>query len=89
MQPDMGPVSERAIAVLVDAMQNPSAPWSCHIQAASLVADRAFGRSPQAVGLEITRRLNDMTLDELRLLESRLVAGQRLAIGLTPSTPAK
>jgi hypothetical protein len=61
----MGPVGERAIGVLVSAMEDPSAPWSCRIHAASLVADRAFGRAPQSVSLEVTRRLNDLTLAEL------------------------
>jgi hypothetical protein len=35
----MGPVGERAIGVLVSAMEDPSAPWSCRIHAASLVAN--------------------------------------------------
>jgi hypothetical protein len=48
----MGPVGERAIGVLVNAMEDRSVPWSCRIQAASLVADRAFGRAPQSVSLE-------------------------------------
>jgi hypothetical protein len=68
----LGPVGERAIGVLVSAIKDRSVPWSCRIQAASLVADRAFGRAPQSVGLEVTRRLNDLTLDELRQLEARL-----------------
>jgi hypothetical protein len=85
----LGPAGECAIVVLIDAMQNPSAPWSCRIQAASLVADRAFGRSPQAVGLELARKLNDMSLSELRELEARLVAEQRLAGDLTPSIAAE
>ncbi len=84
----LGPADECAVAVLIDAMQNPSAPWSCRIHAASLVADRAFARSPQAVGLELARKLNDMSLSELRELEARLVADRRLAIDLTPSTAA-
>jgi hypothetical protein len=45
----MGWIGERPIGVLVSAMEDPSAPWSCRIQAASLVADRAFGRAPQSV----------------------------------------
>jgi hypothetical protein len=60
----MGPVGERAIGVLVSAMEDRSVPWSCRIQAASLVADRAFGRGPQSVSLDVTRRLNDLSLDE-------------------------
>jgi hypothetical protein len=55
---------------------DPAAPWSCRIHAASLVADRAFGRAPQSVSLEVTRRLSDLTLDELRQLEARLAAEQ-------------
>jgi hypothetical protein len=34
----MGLVGERAIGVLVSAMEDPSGPWSCRIHAASLVA---------------------------------------------------
>jgi hypothetical protein len=79
----LGPVGERALGVLVDAMQNPKAPWSCRIQATSLVADRAFGGAPQSVSLEVTRRLNDLTLDELRQLEAKLAGEQRL-IDITP-----
>jgi hypothetical protein len=82
----MGPIGERAIAVLVSAMEDRSVPWSCRIQAASLVADRAFGRAPQSVSLEVTRRLNDLTLDELRQLEARL-AGEQLTIDAV-ATPA-
>jgi hypothetical protein len=70
----MGPVGERAIGVLVSAMEDRSVPWSCRIHAASLVADRAFGRAPQSVSLEVTRRLNDLTLDELRSLRRSLPA---------------
>jgi hypothetical protein len=83
----MGPVGERAIGVLVSAMEDPSAPWSCRIHAASLVADRAFGRAPQSVSLEVTRRLNDLTLDELRQLEAKL-AGEQLTIDITPTETA-
>jgi hypothetical protein len=43
----MAPVGERALGVLVEAMQDPKAPWSCRIQAASILCDRAYGRSPQ------------------------------------------
>jgi hypothetical protein len=53
--------------VLVEAMQNPKALRSCRIQAAGMVADRAFGRAPQSVSLEVTRRLNDLSLAEFRL----------------------
>jgi hypothetical protein len=38
------------------------------------VADRAFGRAPQSVSLEVTRRLNDLTQIEARL------AGEQLTI---------
>jgi hypothetical protein len=79
----MGPIGERAIGMLVSAMEDPSAPWSCRIQAALLVADRAFGRAPQSVSLEVTGRLNDLTLDELRQLEAKL-AGEQLTIDVTP-----
>jgi hypothetical protein len=58
--------------VLVHATEDRSVPWSFRIRAASLVADRAFGRAPQSVSPEVTRRLNDPTLDELRQLEARL-----------------
>jgi hypothetical protein len=44
-----------AIGVLVNAMEGRSVPWSCRIQAASLVADRAFGRARQSVSLEVMR----------------------------------
>ncbi len=82
----MGSIGERAIGVLVSVMEDPSAPWSCRIQAASLVADRAFGRAPQSVSLGVTRRRNDLTLDELRQLEVRL-AGEQLTIDAV-ATPA-
>jgi hypothetical protein len=54
--------------------KTPSAPWPCRIHAASLAADRAFGRAPQSVSLEVTRRLNDLTQIEARL------AGEQLTI---------
>jgi hypothetical protein len=56
----MAPLGEQALGVLVEAMQNPKAPWSCRIQAASILCDRAYGRAPQSVSLDVTRRLNDM-----------------------------
>jgi hypothetical protein len=83
----MGPVGDRAIAVLIAAMEGPGVPWSCRIQAAGMVADRAFGRAPQSVSLEVTRRLNDLTLDELRQLEAKLAGEQRL-IDVTPGPVA-
>jgi hypothetical protein len=44
-----------------------ASPARCtNVHAASLVADRAFGSAPQSVSLEVMRRLNDLTLDELR-----------------------
>jgi hypothetical protein len=61
-------------------------PWSCRIQAAGMVADRPFGRAPQSVSLQVTRRPNDLTLDELRQLEARL-AGEQLTIDAI-ATPA-
>jgi hypothetical protein len=82
-------VGERAIGVLVSAMEDRSVPWSCRIQAASLVADRAFGRAPQSVSLAVTRRLNDLTLDELRQLEAKLAGEQQLTIDVTPGTAAE
>jgi len=85
----MGPVGERAIRVLVSAMEDRSVPWSCRIQAASLVSDRAFGRAPQSVSLDVTPRLNDLMLDELRLLEARLAGKRQLTIDVTPGTEAE
>jgi hypothetical protein len=85
----MGPVGERAIGVLVSAMEDTRVPWSCRIQAASLICDRAFGRAPQSVSLEVTRRLNDLTLDELRQLEARLAGEQQLTIDVTPGAAAE
>jgi hypothetical protein len=69
----MGPVG-RTRYRMVSAMEDPSAPWSCRIHAASLVADRAFGSAPQSVSLEVMRPLNDLTLHELRQLEGGLPA---------------
>jgi hypothetical protein len=82
----MAPLGEQALGVLVEAMRNPKAPWSCRIQAASILCDRAYGRAPQSVSLDVTRRLNDMSLAELLQLESKLVAEQRL-IDLAPAEP--
>jgi hypothetical protein len=82
----MGPVGERAIGVLVGAMEDARVQWSCRIQAASLICDRAFARAPQSVTLEEKRRLNDLTLDEMRQLEARL-AGEQLTIDAV-ATPA-
>jgi hypothetical protein len=83
----LGPVGERAIAVLVDAMQNPAAPWSVRVQAAGMVADRAYGRAPTSVSFEVARRLNDLTLDELRQLEAKRASEQQLTIDAV-ATPA-
>jgi hypothetical protein len=84
----MAPVGEQALGVLVEAMQNPKAPWSCRIQAASILCDRAYGRAPQSVSLDVTRRLNDMSLAELLQLEAKVVAEQRL-IDLTPAPSSR
>jgi hypothetical protein len=82
----MGPVGERAIGVLVSAMEDTRVPWSCRIQAASLTCDRAFGRAPHSVSLEVARRLNDLTIAELRELEAKLAGEQWLTtIDVTPS----
>ena len=70
-------------------MEDRSVPWSCRIQAASFVADRAFGRAPQSVSLEVTRRLNELTLDESRLLEARLAGEQQLTIDVTAGAQAE
>jgi hypothetical protein len=74
--------------VLTAAMENPKVPWSARITAAGMIADRVFGRAPQSVSLEVTRWLNDLTLDELRQLEAKL-AGEQLTIDITPTeTPS-
>jgi hypothetical protein len=44
--------------------------------------------APQSVGLEVMRRLNDLTLDDLRQLEARLACEQQLAIDVTPGAAA-
>jgi hypothetical protein len=54
------------------------------IQAASM-CDRAYGRAPPSVSLDVTRRLNDMSLAELLQLEAKLVAEQRM-IDVTSET---
>jgi hypothetical protein len=74
---------DRAIALLIAAMEGPGVPWSCRIPAAGMVTDRAFGRAPQSVSLEVTRRLSDLTLDELRQLAAKLAGEQRLTIDVT------
>lgn len=74
----MGPVGERAIGVLVSAMEDARVPWSCRIQAAGLICDRAFGRAPQGVSLDVTRRLNELSISELRALEAKLAGEERL-----------
>jgi hypothetical protein len=57
----MGPVGERAIGVLVSAMEDARVPWSCHIQAASLICERA----PQSLSLEVgTSILQTQVIDE-------------------------
>jgi hypothetical protein len=82
----LGPVGERALGVLVEAMENPKAPWSCRIAAAGMVADRAYGRAPTSVSLQVTQKLNQLTLAELRELEAKL-AGEQRFIDVTPSAP--
>jgi hypothetical protein len=37
----VGPMGERALAVLTAAMENPKVPWSARITAAGMIADRA------------------------------------------------
>jgi hypothetical protein len=59
----IGPVGERAIGLLVEAMQNPKAPWSCRIQAADMVAAVLSA----GVSLEATRRPNDLSLAEFQI----------------------
>jgi hypothetical protein len=80
----LGPVGERAIGVVVDAMQNPKAPWSVRVRAAGMVADRACGRAPTSVSFEVSNRRNDLSLVELRQLEARLEGEQRF-IDYTPT----
>jgi hypothetical protein len=60
-------------------MQNPAAPWSVRVQAAGMVADRAYGRALTSVSFEVTKRLNDLTIEELRQLEGDrfLISRQR------------
>jgi hypothetical protein len=72
----MGPVGERAIGVRVSGS---SAVELLH-PGCSSIGDRAFGRAPQSVSLEVTRRLNDLTLDELRRLEARLAGEQQVTV---------
>jgi hypothetical protein len=74
----MGPVGEGAIAVLIAAMEGPGVPWPTRVQAASLVADRAYGRCPQNVSLDVTRKLDELSLAELIQLEAKLTAEQHL-----------
>jgi hypothetical protein len=40
---------------------------------------RTFGRAPQSVSLDVTRRVNDLSLDQLRQLEARLAGEQQIA----------
>jgi hypothetical protein len=80
----LGPVGQRALGVLATAMEDPKVPWSCRIQAAGMIADRAYGRTPQSVSLDVTRELNDLSLAELLPLEAKLVAEQRM-IDVTPA----
>jgi hypothetical protein len=74
----VGPMGERALAVLTAAMEDPKVPWHCRITAAGMIADRAFGRAPQSVSLDVTRRINKLSISELRALEARLESEQRL-----------
>ncbi len=62
-------------------MQNPAAPWSVRVQAAAVVADRAYGPALTSVSFEVTKRLNDLTIEELRQLE-----GDRFSIS-RPAEP--
>jgi hypothetical protein len=84
----MASVGERALGVLVEAMQDPKAPWSCRIQAASILCDRAYDRSPQSVGLAVTQQISRMTLSELRQLEARLASEERLTLDIVPEADA-
>ena len=80
----VGPMGERALAVLTAAMENPKVPWSARITAAGMIADRAFGRAPQSVSLDVTRRLNELSISALRALEAKLAGEERL-IDLWPA----
>jgi hypothetical protein len=57
----LGPVGERAIAVLVDAMQNPAAPWSSRVWAsqrawlAALLAALQLGAETIILVMAVTR----------------------------------
>lgn len=64
-------------------MEDRSVPWSCRIQAASLIADRTYGRAPQSVSLQVTAKLNQLSLAELAELEAKL-GGQQRMIDITP-----
>ena len=74
----VGPMGERALAVLTAAMENSKVPWSARITADGMIADRAFGRAPQSVSLDVTRRLNELSISELRALEAKLAGEERL-----------
>jgi hypothetical protein len=77
-----------ASARWASAMENPKVPWSARITAAGMIADRAFGRAPQSVSLNMTRRLNELSISELRALEAKLAGEERL-IDLSPAeTPS-
>jgi hypothetical protein len=53
----LAPTGERALAVLVSAMEDRSVPWSCRIQAAGMIADRAYGRAPTSINDQLPNKV--------------------------------
>jgi hypothetical protein len=82
----VGPMGERALAVLTAAMENPKVPWSARITAAGMIADRAFGRAPQSVSLDVTRRLNELSICAIRF---GTVSGNLGEHGFRRATPVR
>lgn len=67
--------SERAIHLLVKAMDDETAPWNIRIRAAELVLDRALGKPVTPTEIKVE---GDISIQHMHLLAVKEMADRRL-----------
>lgn len=65
-------------------MENPEAPWPCRVAAAIHLDNRRHGKPP--IAIDLTRRLQDMTVEEIRDFRARYVLAATPRISAKPDT---
>jgi hypothetical protein len=69
-------LADEALDFLVETLRNKEEATPYRLRAATEILDRALGRPAQAIDIEfiVRQRLTELSVDELRLLEERLIA---------------